>query len=34
MILTTASTYEAPTLARLLWAVLKHRAWHLVRGDG
>lgn len=31
---TDQGTYEAPTLGRLLWLVLKHRLWHLRRGDG
>jgi hypothetical protein len=25
---------EAPTFLGLIWEVLKHRAWHLKRGDG
>ena len=27
-------SYEGPTLFRLLVEVLKHRTWHLLRGDG
>ena len=26
--------YEADTLPRLLWEVLRHRCWHLMNGDG
>lgn len=26
--------YEAPTLTRLLWELVKHRTWHLLRGEG
>ena len=29
-----AGVYEAPNLRSLLWAVLKHRTWHLIHGDG
>jgi hypothetical protein len=27
-------TYEALTLAGVLWLVLKHRTWHFIQGDG
>ena len=26
--------YEAPTLLGILWLVVKHRTWHLCRGEG
>jgi hypothetical protein len=29
-----AGSYSADSLITLLWAVFKHRCWHLSRGDG
>ena len=31
---TPAGSYQADSLASLLWLVLTHRAGHLLRGDG
>jgi len=33
-LVTPAGTYEARSLWRLLVEVIKHRTWHLLRGDG
>ena len=29
-----AGSYEAPSLAGILWIVVKHRMWHFMRGEG
>lgn len=31
---TPAGTYEAESFFRLVLEVLRHRTWHLLRGDG
>jgi hypothetical protein len=33
-LVTKAGVYEASSLSALLLEVLKHRFWHLFRGDG
>jgi len=33
-LLVDEGAYEAPSLSRLLWEVVKHRTWHWWRGEG